>query len=64
MHGVEAAAIHAFEQDQVPTGVDDGTGNGKPGLARQLNGRRHYAFGALMREALAIGDVHLKKSRR
>ena len=38
--------------------VDDRTGNGEAGLTRQVNGRRHNAFGALMGEALAVGDIH------
>ena len=32
MHGVEAAAVHAFEQDQMAAGIGDGEGDRDPGL--------------------------------
>ena len=55
---MEAAAVHAFEQDHVPAGIHDRTGDRDPGLAGHVDGRRHDLLRALMREALALGDIH------
>ena len=55
---MEAAAVHAFEQDHVSAGIDDRTGDGDPGLAGHVDGRRHHLLRALMCEALALGDIH------
>ncbi len=55
---MESAAVHAFEQDHVPAGIDDRTGDCDPGLVRHVDGRRHDLLRALMGEALALGDIH------
>ena len=63
VHGVEAAAVHALEQDQVPAGIGDRAGDRDPGLARHVDGRRHHLLRALMRQALALGDIHCREIR-
>ena len=58
MHGVEPAAVHALEQDQVPAGIGDGDGDGDAGLFGPGDrGRRHLLCPA-MGEALRCRDVH------
>jgi hypothetical protein len=32
VHGTQAAAVHSFEQDHVPAGIHDRTGDRDPGL--------------------------------
>ena len=59
---MEAAAVHAFEQDQMSAGIHDRAGDGNAGLAGQVDGRGHHLLGALMREALALGDIHAEAS--
>ena len=59
---MKAAAVHAFEQDDVAAGIHDRTGDRDPGLVGHLDGRRHDLLRALMRQALALGDIHSKKS--
>ena len=58
VHGVEAAAVHALEQDHVPAGIDDGAGDGDAGLAGHVDGGRHHLLGALVRQALALDHIH------
>ncbi len=58
---MEATAIHAFEQDHVPAGVHDRTGDRDPTLVGHVDGRRHDLFRALMCEALALGNIHSAK---
>jgi hypothetical protein len=61
---MESPAVHAFEQDHVPAGIHDRTGDRDPGLAGHVDGRRHDLLGALMGEALAFGDIHCRSPRR
>jgi hypothetical protein len=61
---MEAATVHAFEQDHVPAGIHDRTGDRDPGLAGHVDGRRHDLLRALMGEALALGDIHSKNPAR
>jgi hypothetical protein len=60
---VEATAVHAFEQDHVPAGIHDRTGDRDPGLVGHVDGRHHHLLRALMCEALALGDIHSGESR-
>jgi hypothetical protein len=55
---MEAATVHSFEQDHVPAGIHDRTGDRDPGLVGHVDGRHHDLLRALMREALALGDIH------
>jgi hypothetical protein len=55
---MEAAAIHAFEQDEMPAGIHDRARARDPGAIRRIDGRSHHLLCALMREALALGDIH------
>ena len=55
---MKAATVHSFEQDHVPAGIHDRTGDRDAGLAGQFHGRRHDLLRALMRQALALGDKH------
>jgi hypothetical protein len=58
MHGVEAAPVHALQQNEVAAGVRDRDRDRDAGLARGADGRRHHPFGAIVGEALAVGDIH------
>ena len=58
VHGMETTAVHAFEQDHVPAGIHDRARDRDPGLAGHVDRRRHDLLRALMREALALGDIH------
>jgi hypothetical protein len=55
---MEATAVHALEQDYVPTGIHDRAGDRDPGLAGHVDDRHHHLFRALMGETLTLGDVH------
>jgi hypothetical protein len=55
---MKATTIHAFEQDHVPAGINDRTGDCDPSLASHVDGRRHDLLRALMGETLALGDIH------
>ena len=58
VHGVEASALHAFEQDNVPARIDDGDRHGDAFLLRSGDGSGHHLLGALVGQARGVGDVH------
>src|SRR5450755_2799496 len=62
MRGMEPAAVHALKQDDVSAGIDDRTGDRDPGLVGHVDGRRHDCLRALIGQALALGDIHSKRS--
>ena len=55
---MKATTVHALEQDHVAAGIHDRTRDRDSGLAGHVDGRRHDLLRALMREALALGDIH------
>ena len=61
---MKAPTVHALQHDQVAPSIDDRTGNGDAGLVGHVNGRRHHPLGALMRQALAVSDIHRQKSAK
>src|SRR5262245_11963075 len=58
VHGVELAAVHALEQQEVPAGIDHGHGDGRAGLLRGLDRGILDVSRAFCREALGVGDIH------
>ena len=55
---METTTVHAFEQHHVPAGIHDRAGDRDPGLVGHVDRRRHDLLRTLMREALALGDIH------
>ena len=56
---METTAVHALEQDQVPASTI-AQEMPIPAWLAMSNRRRHDLLRALMREALALGDIHSK----
>ena len=57
MHGVEPAAVHAVERDDMPAGVADRAGNGDAGLGRFHQRCRHHGARPGVSEPFAVGEV-------
>src|SRR6185312_6068892 len=55
---MEAAAVHAFENDDVAAGVDDAARDRDLCFAGPGDGGRHHLSGAVVGQAFAVGDVH------
>ena len=58
MQRVEAAAVHALQHDDMAAGVDDAARDRDLGLAGLVDGGRHHLLGAVVGQALGVGDVH------
>jgi hypothetical protein len=58
MRGVEAAALHALQQQRVPAGIDDDDADGDARFLGTRRGRGHDLPGAGERQALGAGKVH------
>src|SRR3989454_179114 len=58
MHGVETAALHALEQQQVAAGVGDGHRHGDARLLRPGDRGGHHLPRPGRREPLAVREVH------
>jgi hypothetical protein len=61
---MKATTVHALQQQQVTTRIDDGAGNGNTGLCRHGDGGRQHSFCARRCEALAVGNIHPEKIRK
>src|SRR5437879_1228592 len=58
MHGMEAAAVHAFKHDRVSAAVGDRDRDGDAGRAGLGDCGGRHGLGSLVGKALAVGDMH------
>ena len=62
---MKAPTVHSLQHDQVA--AQHRRSHRKwsdAGLVGHVNGRRHHPLGALMRQTLAVSDIHRQKSAK